>query len=118
MALSIGSVGSAYGMNYIQPMNYALKNESQVSDEFAKRGAEGLVNNVSPVRYPNAQAIPADDDREDPMQMAVDMVKKSQEANRMYNDVASKFQGMTVGYAQDQSAVAYGMQGGTLDLFA
>ncbi len=119
MAMSIGSVGSSYGMNYIQPMNYALKNESEVSDEFVQRGVQGLLTNVTPVRYPNAQAIPtASDNKEDPMQMAAASVKKSQEANRMYNDVAEKFQGMTVGYSQDQAAVAYGMQGYALDLFA
>jgi hypothetical protein len=36
----------------------------------------------------------------------------------MYNDVASKFQGMTVGYSQDQAAVSYGMSGNSADFFA
>ena len=34
---------------YIQPMNYTLKNESDISEDFAKKGAAGLVPNVSPV---------------------------------------------------------------------
>ncbi len=119
MAVSIGSIGSAYGMSFMQPLNYPLKNESKVSDSFIQRGVQGAVPNVTPVGYPNAQAVSsAADEDDDLMQMAIDVVKKSQDANRMYNDVANKFQGMTVGYSQDQAALSYGVQGGTLDLFA
>ena len=119
MGISLGAVGSSYGMSFVQPMNYTIKNQSEVSDEFVNRGAQGLVPNVTPVGYPNAQAISTtDDDEDDPMKMAIDMVKKSQEANRMYNDVAQRFQGMTIGYSQDQGAMSYGIAGGNLDLFA
>ncbi|WP_029232323.1 hypothetical protein [Butyrivibrio sp. VCB2006] len=119
MGISIGSIGSSYGMSFVQPMNYTIKNQSEVSDEFTKKGVSGLVTNVAPVAYPNAQAVTeAGDEEEDPMQMAIDMVKKSQDANRMYNDVAQKFQGMTVGYTQNQGAMSYGISGGNLDLFA
>ncbi|ADL33080.1 hypothetical protein bpr_I0332 [Butyrivibrio proteoclasticus B316] len=119
MGISIGSIGSPYGMSFVKPMNYTIKNQSEVSDEFTNHGAKGLVPNVTPVGYPNAQAVSTvEDDEEDPMQMAIDMVKKSQEAGKMYNDVAQKFQGMTVGYSQNQGALSYGISGGNLDLFA
>lgn len=119
MGISIGSIGSPYGMSFVNPMNYTIKNQSEVSDEFTNHGAKGLVPNVTPVGYPNAQAVSAvEDDNEDLMQMAIDMVKKSQETERMYNDVAQKFQGMTIGYSQDQGALSYGISGGNLDLFA
>lgn len=119
MGISIGAIGSSYGMSFVQPMNYTIKNQSEVSDEFVNHAANGVIPNVTPVGYPNAQVVSnADEEDEDPMQMAIDMVKKSQEANRMYNDVAQKFQGMTVGYSQNQSAMSYGVSGGNLDLFA
>jgi hypothetical protein len=119
MGISIGAIGSSYGMSFVQPMNYTIKNQSEVSDEFVNRGAQGAIPNVTPVGYPNAQVVAtAEDEEEDPMQMAIDMVKKSQDANRLYNDVAQRFKGMTVGYSQDQSAMSYGISGGNLDLFA
>ena len=119
MGMSVGGIGSVYGMSFIQPMNYTLKNESDVSEDFAKKGASGLVTNVSPVGYPNAQAIAGDDEeKENPLALSIGSVMKSQEANKMYNDVAQKFQGMTVGYGQDLAAQSYGTQGSTLDLFA
>ncbi len=55
MGLSVGSVGNSYGMSYIRPMNYALKNQSEVSDAFKETGMGGAVTNVPPVVYPNAQ---------------------------------------------------------------
>ncbi len=119
MGISIGGISNTYGMSFVQPMNYTLKNESDISEDFAKKGAAGLIGNVSPVGYPNAQAIAApDDEKENPMELAIGSVMKSQEANRMFNEVAQKFQGMTVGYGQDSSAQTYAAAGSTLDLFA
>lgn len=117
MSISIGAIGGASGMSYIQPMNYSLKNESDVSDSFIETGMSGAVMNVPPVRYPNAQAIPVADDDNSSLKLSANVVKKSQEANRMYNDVAAKFQGMTTGYSQDTQAISYGMAGNTIDLF-
>ena len=118
MAISIGSIGSAYGMNYVQPMNYTLKNESEVSDAFVQHGAQGVIPNVNPVAYPNAQMVADDSEEEDPMKLAIGAVQKSQEANKMFNDVANRFQGMTVGYSQTQAGYGYEMAGSKLDLFA
>ncbi len=118
MAISIGSLGSAYGMSYVQPMNLAVKNESEVSDAFVQHAAQGVIPNVNPVGYPNAQLIGDDSDNEDPMKLAIGMVQKSQETSRMYNEVANRFQGMTVGYSQDQSGYGYDTAGSRLDLFA
>ena len=59
MSMSIGGVGSAYGMSFIQPMNYAIKNEAAVSDAYMETGRKGAVKNVPPVVYPNAQVLSA-----------------------------------------------------------
>ncbi len=118
MGISIGGIGSSYGMNYIQPMNYSVGNESEISDAFVETGMSGMVMNVPPVIYPNAQAMPTADDENNPLSMSAASVQKSQQANRMYNDVASKFQGMTTGYSQNTEALSYGMSGNTIDLFA
>ena len=119
MAISIGGLGGSYGMSYIQPMNYPLKNESKVSDDFLEVGMQNAVMNVPPVRYPNArEVVEPQGEESNPLTLAMNSARKSQEANRMYNDVASRFQGMTVGYEQNQSAVTYGMSGNTVDFFA
>ncbi|RKM57935.1 hypothetical protein D6855_12870 [Butyrivibrio sp. CB08] len=118
MAISIGGIGSAYGMSFIQPMNYPVKNEGSVSDAFMETGMSNAIMNVPPVVYPNAQEIPKADDESDPLALSINTVQKSQEANRMYNDVASKFQGMTTGYAQNSEALSYGMSGSAIDLYA
>lgn len=117
MSLAIGGIGSPYGTSFIQPLNYNLKNASDVSDSFIETGMSGAIMNVPPVKYPNAQEIIKADDESDPLKMSANVVRKSQEANRMYNDVAAKFQGMTTGYSQDTQALSYGMAGSTLDLF-
>ncbi len=118
MSLSIGGIGSAYGMNFIQPMNYSVKNEASVSDAFVETGMSNAIMNVPPVIYPNAQEIPKADEENDPLALSINSVKKNQEANRIYNDVASKFQGMTTGYAQNSEALSYGMSGSAVDLYA
>ena len=118
MSLSVGGIGGSYGMSFVQPMNYTIKNQSEVSDAFLQNGVQGVVPNVSPVGYPNAQAISEDDEVNDPLALAVNSIKKSQEASRMYNDVAARFQGMTTGYTQQSSGLSYGTAGSTIDLFA
>ena len=117
MSLSVGGIGNPYGMSFIQPMNYNIKNQSDVSDAFMETGMSGAVMNVPPVVYPNAQVASTDEDS-NPLALSADAVKKSQEANRMFNDVAQKFQGMTTGYSQSVSPLSYGMSGNSIDLFA
>ena len=118
MGLSVGSIGSLYSASYVQPMNYSVKNEADVSDAFNENGMQGMVQNVAPVIYPNAQEIAGATDEKDPLQLSMNTVQKSQEANRMYNEVAQRFGGMTVGYGQDMGGMTYGTTGATLDLFA
>ena len=118
MGISVGGIGSPYAMSFVQPMNYPLKNESKVSDDFLEVGMQNAVMNVPPVKYPNAQeVVKADDEDSNPLKLSMETVKKSQEANRMYNDVASKFQNMTVGYNQSQAATSYGVVGNSVDFF-
>ena len=62
MSLSIGGIQSAYGMNFVQPMNLSVKNESEISDAFVETGMSGAVMNVPPVVYPNAQVMSTDEE--------------------------------------------------------
>ena len=118
MALSVGGIGASYGTSFVQPMNINIKNKADVSDAFMETGMSGAIMNVPPVVYPNAQAISTGEDENDPLALSAGAVKKSQEANRQFNDVASKFQGMTTGYNQNTQALSYGMSGNSIDLFA
>ena len=118
MALSVGGIGNSYGMSFVQPMNINIKNQADVSDAFMETGMAGAVMNVPPVVYPNAQAIESSSNENDPLALSANVVKKSQEANRQFNDVASRFQGMTTGYDQSTQALSYGMSGNSIDLFA
>ena len=117
MGFSVGGIGNMYGMSFVQPLNYKLENEADISDAFTETGMQGAVMNVPPVIYPNAQVASTQEDS-DSLTMSMDYVKKSQEINRAYNEVAQKFQGMTVGYGQNMSGQTYGVQGASLDLFA
>ena len=121
MALSVGGIGSSYGMNmsFVQPMNYNVKNESKISDAFIETGMSGAVMNVPPVIYPNAQEVTnSNEDESNPLALSANSVRKSQEANRQYNNVAQRFQGMTTGYSQNTQGLSYGMSGSNIDLFA
>ena len=118
MALSVGGIGNSFGMSFVQPMNINIKNQADVSDAFMETGMSGAIMNVPPVVYPNAQAIESGGDESDPLSLSANVVRKSQEANRQFNDVASKFQGMTTGYNQSTQALSYGMSGNSIDLFA
>ncbi len=99
-------------------MNYSVKNQADVSDAFMETGMSGAIMNVPPVIYPNAQTVPASDSESDPLSLSAESVRKSQEANKLYNDVAAKFQGMTTGYTQSTEGISYGMSGSRVDLFA
>ncbi len=118
MSLSVGGIGNAYGMSFIQPMNYSVKNQADVSDAFIETGMSGAIMNVPPVVYPNAQAVPSGDSESNPLSLSAGSVRKSQEANKLYNDVAARFEGMTTGYTQSTEGISYGMSGSRVDLFA
>lgn len=117
MAISVGNIGSTYGMSYVRPLNLAVKNEGEISDAFIETGMSGAVMNVPPVVYPNAGEVSPGDSESDPLKLGANVVKRSQEAGRMYNDIAATFKGMTTGYGQTAAATSYGMEGNTIDLF-
>ena len=116
MGLSVGSLSTSYGNSFVQPLSYSLKNKSEISDAFEETGTQNAITNVPPVQYPNAREVkaPSGDKESD----ATASVTRSQEANKMYNQIAEKFGNMTVGYAGDSSALSYGTVGNNLDLFA
>jgi len=98
---SVRSVGT-------RPQNYAVDNQSEISDAFADSlktyGATG-VTGPSPVQYTNAQT---EDNK-------VSAVNDSAKANRFYNDIASAFQGVSTGYGANAQAQSYAMVGANFD---
>ena len=110
----VSGARSVSGSSQVQQksMNYSLENESDVSGAYAEslqQATPARVDAVPPVRYANATL-----DRVDPAQR----MSMSQQVNRAYNNVASRFGGTTTGYGQDRAARAYGMVGQSVDLFA
>lgn len=108
MALSIGG---------LRPMNYALSNASSFSDAYVNSVKQnepastlGNIGAVIPVAYPNAEVVDPD--------KAVEQMRKSQTANRAFNDVASGFSGSSTGYNSSSSSYGYEMLGSTFDMFA
>ena len=99
----------------IRPQNFAVENESEVSDAFAEslaaNGASGITG-PAPVQYTNAQAV---SDRSDAIR---DRAAESTRVNQYYNDVASSFEGAPTSYDANGQAASYGVVGSTIDLIA
>lgn len=95
-----------------KPQNYAVENESEVSDAFSQSLAANGVNGIiapTPVQYTNAQTeetriggASADEAR----------------MNRFFNDIASAYQGMSTSYDANGAAGQYAMIGSNIDLTA
>jgi hypothetical protein len=102
---------SAIRSREIRPQNYAIENESEVSDAFtqamAMQGVNGI-NGPSPVQYPNASVE----------ENKVEAAEQSRQANQMFNKIASAYQGMNTSYNANGGAMSYGMVGNTIDLSA
>ena len=120
MASSISGIGpmSMYPISSVRqvetkPQNYAVENESEVSDAFteslAMNGVNGI-NGPSPVQYPNAQV--AEPSR------AEQQAANATRVNQFYNNVASAFQGAATSYNANGVGSQYEMVGSTIDLTA
>jgi hypothetical protein len=119
MAISAVSGLSAGSMNRISPIanreirpqNYAVENESEVSDAFTQAMAMQGVNGITgpaPVQYPNAQVE----------ENKVNAAEQSKQANAMFNKIASAYQGMNTSYNANGGPQSYGMVGNSIDLTA
>ena len=110
MSLSVGAIGSLGQMTAIKSLNYAVSNQSRVSDAYQTSvQSQDEVGLVNPVRYPNARVASED---------AVSRAEKAQETDREFNSIASRYAGSPVGYQADSSAASYSMVGSTFDAIA
>ncbi len=101
----------------IQPMNYSVQNESEVSDVFATEATKNTagINGTTPVQYPNARVSATEESRLiDPTAM-LEARKKTASA---YNDIASQFKTANTGYSRSGIGNSYGMAGSRFDAFA
>ncbi len=119
MASSISGIGpmsmnpiSAIRPREIRPQNYAVENESEISDAFSEslevNGANGITG-PAPVQYTNAQATEfgGSGQRSSPSAARV---------SQFYNQVASSFQGAPTSYDAGGNAGQYAMIGSNIDL--
>ena len=94
-----------------RPQNYAVENESEISDAFSESLATngvGGINGPSPVQYPNAQVA------ETGHRQAAEAAR----VNQYYNNVASSFQGAATSYNANGMGSQYSVVGSTIDLTA
>lgn len=112
MALSVGAIGSIGQYTAIKPLNYALSNNSRVSDAYQKSvQSENEIDLVNPVRYPNART---ENVKPDPAAA----VSRAQQTDREFNAIASRFASAPTGYQADSSASAYSLIGSGFDAIA
>ena len=112
MSLAIGGISGYTSMAKIEPINYSLANQAQVSDSFEDTLKAGNVTSsssvpaVTPVLYPNAQMV----DSSKQVQASID-------AGKEFNKIGQSFSQMTTGYNNAGSAMGYQMLGGSFDTF-
>ncbi|MCR5666607.1 MAG: hypothetical protein K6G01_07225 [Eubacterium sp.] len=114
MSLAISPVSSSMNTKVVQPINYALQNEANVSDAYVSQVNQPKeIDDVTPVIYPTSRATQ--------QTQVVDSSKRLEQAQQVaqkYNEIASSFGGATVGYASDSSALAYQAIGAGFDMYA
>ena len=95
----------------IQPMNYAIENEAEVSDVYSSESTKQTagINATNPIQYPNATTYEAD---------PIKKQDESLEASQEFNAVASKFAGAITGYNASSKGTGYGVVGSTIDVYA
>lgn len=114
----IGGLSSYSPITSIQPMNYSVQNEADVSDVFAEdvtKNTDGI-NGASPVRYPNATINTEPVSRQrliDP----TEMLEQKKRTASAYNDIASQFKTNNTGYSRAGIGNSYGMAGSRFDAF-
>ena len=116
MSLAINAINAYSAVSAVRPMNYAVKNQSDVSSAYMEsinetQSVEGFsgIGAVNPTQYPNAQSVEIN-----PMMK----LAKTQSVSKDLNAIASGFSGITTGY--DSTSQSYGYQtiGSVIDLYA
>lgn len=116
MDFAIGSTGIYNSMTRTKPMNYAVDNQSQVSNAY-QQSVENIsqssgfqpVGAANPVQYPNQVNV---------QEASIASIQKSQETNREFNQVAKGFAGQVTGYSAGSVATGYDIVGSQFDAFA
>ncbi len=101
----------------VQPMNYAVENNSEVSDVYAAETTKNsaAVNGTSPVQYPNATVSNS------PVSEVVDPIeiqRRKQAVDSRYNEIAMKFMQDNPSYTARARGASYQMVGSKFDAFA
>lgn len=110
MSLSVGAIGGIGGFSSIKPLNYALANQSGVSETYQKSiQTNNRVDLVNPVQYPNARTEETGN---------VSSFARARQAGSEYNDIASRYAGSPVGYSANREATSYDMVGSAFDAIA
>ena len=116
MDFAIGSTGSYSSLTRTKPMNYAVENQSQVSnayqqstEDISKSRGFQPVGAANPVQYPNRVNV---------QEASIASIQKSQETNREFNHVAQSFVGQVTGYSAGSVATGYDIVGSQFDAFA
>ncbi|MCR5272024.1 MAG: hypothetical protein K6E13_03470 [Lachnospiraceae bacterium] len=109
--LGISGIGNISSMNRIEPLQYSVKNEAEVSDVFTNESVSGggKVDSVNPVIYPNARSSST-------TTPSVDTARIMQ-ASKEYNEVALGFGGMNTGYSSTAASYGYGIEGSLFDTY-
>lgn len=115
----IGGLSTYSPVASVQPMNYAVTNEAEVSDVYATDVTKNTagINGANPVQYPNATISTAPVERErliDPTAM----LEERRRTASAYNDIASQFKTHNTGYSRAGIGNSYGMAGSRFDAFA
>lgn len=101
----------------VQPMNYAVDNESDFSavynNESVKSG--NAVTGTKPVQYPDAKVQETEESRLiDPTKM----LEEKKRAASAFNEIAQNYASTYTGYASSGIGNSYGMAGSRFDAFA
>lgn len=111
MSLSVGAVSSLRKYSAVTPLNYAVQNQSRVSDAYLESvQAGGEIDLASPVSYPNARKVSLSE--------MAERAEASQKADREYNAIAARYADSPTYYQADRSGSSYSMIGSGFDAIA
>lgn len=101
----------------VQPMNYAVQSNSEVSDVYVSETTKNsaAVNGTSPVKYPNATVS------ESPVSEVLDPIefqRRRQTVDSRFNEIAMKFMQDNPSYTARAQGAIYQMVGSNFDAYA
>lgn len=120
MAISpVRGVNSYMSTSSVQPMSYAVENESEVSDVFAADVAKNAagVTGANPVQYPNA-TVKAESVEKEQLIDPTAMLEQRRRTASAFNEIASQFRTANTGYSKAGIGNSYGLAGNRFDAFA